>query len=68
MKEEDNAKFFADNKMSIKVNNVEDLTKQAQMLLDDETLQQELINNQIKYINKYSAADMIKYILEQEVK
>ena len=66
--EEYNAKFFADNKMSIKVNNVEDLTKQAQMLLDDETLQQELINNQIKYINKYSAADMIKYILEQEVK
>lgn len=66
--EEYNAKFFADHKMSIKGNDINTLVKEAKNLLENEKLQNELIVNQMKYINKYSAADMVKCILESEGK
>ena len=62
--EDYNASFFAQNKMSIRVNNIKDLAKTVEEVLNNRNLQKEMIENQKKYINKTSAADLVKYIQE----
>ena len=62
--EDYNASFFAQNKMSIRVNNIKDLAKTVEEVLNNRNLQKKMIENQKKYINKTSAADLVKYIQE----
>lgn len=63
--EDYNATFFASNYMSIRVNNVNNLVTEINRLLNDDNLQNLIIENQKKYINKNSAADLVKYVKEK---
>lgn len=62
--EDYNANFFASNKMSLRANNLNEVIESAKKLLNDEELQNELIANQKRLINKYSAKSMVEYILK----
>ena len=60
-----NTNFFQKRKMSIKCNTNEAIIKNTKKLLIDKDLQNKLINNQKKYINKNSAKDLIALIKEK---
>ncbi len=62
--EDYNANFFANNRMSLRANSLNEVIECTKKLLKDETLQNELMTNQKKLINKYSAKSMIEYILK----
>lgn len=57
-----NVEFFEDKKMSIVCYNNEDIITNIKKLLDNDSLREELIKNQKKYINKYSAKDLVDFI------
>lgn len=59
-----NANFFESNKMSLKANNIDEVVAAAKKLLIDKELQQEMINNQQKIINKNSAKDLVDYVIK----
>ncbi|MFR5856404.1 MAG: MGDG synthase family glycosyltransferase [Bacilli bacterium] len=63
--EDYNATFFASNFMSIRVNNINNLVGEITRLMNDKNLQNLMIENQKKYINKNSAADLVKYIIDK---
>ena len=50
--------------MSLRVNNVSDLANAVGRLLLDVNLRNEIIQNQSKYINKNSATDLVRYVME----
>lgn len=50
--------------MSLRANSLNEVIECTKKLLKDETLQNELMTNQKKLINKYSAKSMIEYILK----
>lgn len=58
-----NAQFFAENKMSLRANTIDEVVTHVKALLNDKKLQQELIENQKKLINDKSAKDLVTYIL-----
>lgn len=60
-----NTNFFQKRKMSIKCNTNKAIIKNTKKLLIDKDLQNKLINNQKKYINKNSAKDLIALIKEK---
>ncbi len=62
--EDYNANFFANNKMSLRANNVNEVVSETKRLLADRDLQNELIANQKKLINKYSAKSLVEYVIK----
>ena len=58
------ANFFANNKMSIRANNINEIVDATKKLLSDKMLREELMINQRKLINKYSAKSLIEYVLK----
>ncbi len=60
-----NATFFEENGMAIKAKSVDEVVRQTKKLLEDKILQEEMINNQKKYINKNSAKDLVDYIIKK---
>ncbi len=61
-----NANFFNKRKMSIKCDTIEDIIKNTKKLLNDETLQNQMIKNQEKYIRK-DTCDKISDIVIKEM-
>lgn len=59
-----NATFFADNKMSIKAQNIDDIVENVINLLSNEKLQTEMINAQKKIINNKSAYDLVEWVIK----
>lgn len=57
-----NANFFANNHMSIACNTKDEILTNINKILNDNKLAKKMINNQHKYINKYSAKDLINLI------
>lgn len=57
-----NASFFANNKMSLKANNEDEIISKVELLLKNKNLCKKLINNQKKIINPNSAKDLVNYI------
>lgn len=57
-----NARFFAKRKMSFKCDTESDILKYAHNILNNKLLSDRLINNQKKYINTYSAKDLVEFI------
>ncbi len=60
-----NANFFCERKMSIKCENIQEIINNTKELLSNEQLQKEMIQNQIKYINKSACNEITKIIIEQ---
>ncbi len=59
-----NAAFFADHKMALRAENVNDAIKCAKELIQDKALQQEMVANQAKYINNYAAYELVEYLIK----
>ncbi len=59
-----NAKFFEKNGLSIVSNNIEEVLNNTTKLLKDKELQQQMIENQAKIINRNSAKDLVNFILK----
>lgn len=57
-------KGFANNKMSIRANNINEIVDATKKLLSDKMLREELMINQRKLINKYSAKSLVEYVLK----
>lgn len=60
-----NAAFFESNGMGICAKNPDEVVNVTQKILDDKTIQEKMINNQKKYINKNSAKDLVDYVLNK---
>lgn len=60
-----NASFFESNGMGMRAKNPDEVVSVTQKILDDKTIQEEMINNQKKYINKNSAKDLVDYVLNK---
>lgn len=58
-----NANFFEKNKMSLIAKNKSDIINLTKMLLENKDLQEEMILNQKKIINKDSAKDLVDFII-----
>ena len=61
--EDYNANFFANNKMSIRAGNIESIVRATKELLNDATKRQEMVENQERLINKYSAKSLVEYVI-----
>lgn len=59
-----NTLFFSEKGMSLKCDNKDDIVKNCLMLLNDLKLQKEMIKKQEEFINKNSASDLVKLILD----
>lgn len=60
-----NANFFSQRKMSIKCDTVDEVVKNTKELLEDVKLQEEMIKNQNKYMNKNVNDDISRIIIEE---
>ena len=60
-----NASFFESNGMGMRAKNPDEVVSVTQKILDDKTIQEEMINNQKKYINRNSAKDLVDYVLNK---
>lgn len=60
-----NALFFENNGMGMRAENPDEVVSVTQKILDDKTIQEEMINNQKKYINRNSAKDLVDYVLNK---
>lgn len=60
-----NALFFESNGMGMRAKNPDEVVSVTQKILDDKTIQEEMINNQKKYINRNSAKDLVDYVLNK---
>lgn len=63
-----NTLFFKDRNMSLKCDTKEEIIINTRMLLNDTGLQEKMIKNQEKYINRESASDLVKLVLEKYIK
>ena len=59
-----NADFFDKRKMSIKCDTLDDVVKNTKLLLENKELQNEMIENQRKYIHKDTCENIAKIILK----
>lgn len=59
-----NASFFENNKMAVRAKTLDEVVSLTKKILLDKTLQEEMINNQAKYINRNSAKDLVDYVIE----
>ncbi len=57
-----NAEFFRKNGLSLVSNSVDEVLKNTDKILKDKDLQNNMINNQSKVINRYSAKDLVDFI------
>lgn len=57
-------KGFVNNKMSIRADNINEIVDATKKLLSDKMLREELMINQRKLINKYSAKSLVEYVLK----
>ena len=57
-----NANFFSNRNMSIKCMQEKEIINNVKLLLKNKKLVKDLINNQSKYINKYSAKELCDFI------
>lgn len=62
-----NADFFSNRKMSIKCNTIQEVVESLKDLLANKKLQEEMVENQIKYIN-INACDEISNIIIKQLK
>ena len=62
--ENHNASFFEENGMCLKASNVLEVVNNTKKLLEDKTLQQNLVEMQKKYINDKSAGDLVDYVIK----
>ena len=60
-----NALFFESNGMGMRAKNSDEVVSVTQKILDDKTIQEEMVNNQKKYINRNSAKDLVDYVLNK---
>ena len=60
-----NASFFEDRKMSIKCDTIEEVVKNTKILLKDKKLQEEMVKNQRKYINRYASEAIADFIIKE---
>ncbi len=59
-----NASFFEEHGMSLKAESIDKVVASAKVLLNNKSLQAEMIKNQAKYINDRSAADLVEYVIK----
>lgn len=59
-----NANYFSSRKMSIKCDNIQEIVTSTKELLSNKELQNEMIKNQIKYINKNACDEIANMIIE----
>ena len=57
-----NAKFFEDNGLALRAQNIDEVVDKSKKILEDKKLQEDIINNQKKYINRNSAKDLVDYV------
>lgn len=57
-----NAEFFRENGLSLVSNSVDEVLKNTDEILKNKELQNNMINNQSKIINRYSAKDLVDFI------
>ena len=60
-----NASFFESNGMGMQAKNPDEVVSVTKKILDDKTIQEEMIDNQKKYINRNSAKDLVDYVLNK---
>ena len=60
-----NAKFFYKNGLSLVSNNVEEVKMNTVKLLNDKNMQERMIENQSKIINRNSAKDLVNFVLSE---
>ncbi len=60
-----NAKFFSERKMSIKCEKMQEIVKHTKELLENIELQNEMITNQKKYMNKNVCNDISNFIIKE---
>lgn len=60
-----NASFFEQNKMSLSANNGDMVIKLIDKVLNDEEIKKEMIANQLKIINRYSAKSLVECIIDK---
>ena len=60
-----NTNFFQSRKMSIKCDIIEEVIKNTKKLLNDETLQKEMVENQRKYINRNASYDIAELVIKE---
>ena len=60
-----NALFFESNGMGMRAKNPDEVVSVTQKILDDKTIQEKMIDNQKKYINRNSAKDLVDYVLNK---
>ena len=60
-----NARFFEENGLSLVSNSVEEVLTNTNKLLKDTNLQNTMIENQAKIINKNSANDLVEFVLNK---
>lgn len=58
-----NACFFENNKMGLCANDCDEVVFLIKKILDDKSLQEEMVSNQCKYINRNSAKDLVDYVI-----
>ena len=63
--ENDNADFFCNRKMSIKCENIDQITLNTKMLIKDSKLQNEIIENQKKYIPGDACKKIVDVIIKE---
>ena len=57
--------FFYKNGLSLISNDVEDVVKNTLKLLKDKNMQETMTKNQSKIINRYSAKDLVNFVLKK---
>lgn len=60
-----NANFFEERNMSIKCTTLNEIITSTKNLLENEKLQNKMINNQIKYINKNASKEIAEFIIKE---
>lgn len=60
-----NANFFADRKMSIKCNHIEEIILNINQILNNKTLKEEMIKNQANNINKNACKEICELIIDE---
>ena len=63
--ENDNANFFADRKMSLKFDNINQVIENTKALLENVELQEEIIENQKKYITKDTCEKIAEIVIKE---
>ena len=60
-----NANFFADRKMSLKCDNIDEIVKNTKRLLENQMLKKDMIQNQRKYISEKACEKIADFVIKQ---